>query len=98
MTVGEITAAHVAEYLRLEDGEYTVAQLEAILAAAKQYICAYTGRSEQWIASREDLYAVVMVLAQDMYDNRSLYVTGTQEKNVNRMIWSALGMHSVNLL
>ena len=98
MIVSEITVTEVVTYLRLEEGEYDEDEIRAMLSAAKQYICAYTGRDELWVGSREDLYAVVMVLIQDMHDNRSLYITGTQEKNVNRMIWSALGMHSVNLL
>ena len=98
MMVGEITVADVVDYLRLSDGEYSETELQAMIAAARRYICDYTGRDEAWVDAREDLWAVVMVIVQDMHDNRSLYVTGTQEKNVNRMIWSALNMHSVNLL
>lgn len=96
--VGEITVEDIVDYLRLSDGEYSETELRAMLAAAKKYICEYTGRDELWVGGREDLWPVVMVLIQDMHDNRSMYITGTQEKNVNRMIRSALNMHSINLL
>lgn len=98
MKVKDITVDSVVDYLRLSDGEYDAPELQAMLAAAKRYVCEYTGRDMAWVNDRDDLWAVVMVLVQDLHDNRSLYVTGTQEKNVNRMIWSALSMHSVNLL
>jgi len=36
-----------------------------------------------------------MILCQDMYDNRSMYV---DKNNLNKVVETILGMHSVNLL
>lgn len=43
----------------------------------------------------EDFIIAVYVLCQDMYDNRSMYVDNA---NVNKVVETILGMHSVNLL
>lgn len=42
-----------------------------------------------------DFVIVVYVLVQDMYDNRSLYV---DKNNLNKVVDTILGMHSINLL
>jgi len=38
---------------------------------------------------------VLLVLVQDMWDNRTLYV---DKSNVNKVVDSILGLHAVNLL
>ena len=43
----------------------------------------------------QDVIIVVMILVQDMWDNRTLYV---DESGVNKVVESILGLHSVNLL
>ena len=43
----------------------------------------------------EDFYICVMVLCQDMYDNRAMYVDKT---NLNKVVSSILDMHRTNLL
>lgn len=43
----------------------------------------------------EDFYICVMVLCQDMYDNRAYYVDKT---NLNKVVSSILDMHRTNLL
>jgi len=43
----------------------------------------------------EDFVIVVYVLVQDMYDNRSLYI---DKNNMNKVVETILGMHSINLL
>jgi len=35
-----------------------------MIAAARRYICDYTGRDEAWVDAREDLWAVVMVIVR----------------------------------
>ena len=47
------------------------------------------------IDNYEDFVIVVYILAQDMYDNRTLYI---EKNNLNKVVDTILGMHSVNLL
>jgi hypothetical protein len=93
--VSEITVNNVVEYLRLEDGEYTEAEINNLLSVSKKFIKSYTGLTGEQIDTHEDFYIVVMVLCQDMYDNRSYYV---DKSNLNKVVDTILGMHSVNLL
>jgi hypothetical protein len=95
MKVSEITISDVVEYLRLEDGDYNAIEIENLLNVAKKFIKSYTGLTEEKIDTHEDFYIVVMVLCQDMYDNRSYYV---DKNNLNKVVETILGMHSVNLL
>lgn len=93
--MSEVTVTNVAEYLRLEEGEYSQALLTSLLNTVKEFIKSYTGLTNEQIDEYEDFYIVVMVLCQDMYDNRTMYV---DKNNLNRVVETILGMHSVNLL
>ena len=93
--MSEVTVTNVAEYLRLEEGEYSEALLTSLLNTVKEFIKSYTGLTNEQIDEYEDFYIVVMVLCQDMYDNRSYYV---DKNNLNKVVETILGMHSVNLL
>lgn len=93
--MSEVTVTNVAEYLRLEVGEYSQALLTSLLNTAKEFIKSYTGLTNEQIDKYEDFYIVVMVLCQDMYDNRSYYV---DKNNMNKVVETILGMHSINLL
>lgn len=95
MKVSEITVNDVAEYLRLEQDEYNKIELVNLLSVSKKFIKSYTGLTDEEIDTHEDFYIVVMVLCQDMYDNRSYYV---EKDNLNKVVETILGMHSVNLL
>lgn len=94
--VSEVTAADLAEYLRV--GEVTPFEdgfLKTIIAAATAYMCKYTGLDAEQLDESSDLVIALLVLCQDMYDNRALYVDSA---NVNLTVQSILDMHSVNLL
>lgn len=94
--VSEITYEDVADYLRL--GELTneeINTLNTLIKVAKAYIRQYTGRTEEDLDYYQDFVIVVLVLCQDMYDNRTMYV---DTKNTNKVIESILNMHSINLL
>ena len=93
MVLSEITIVDVAEYLRLDDA--TDPLLPGILNAAKQYIVSYTGQTAAALDDFSDVPIAVMVLCQDMYDNRSMYV---DKNNVNRVVDTILGMYRINLL
>ena len=94
--VSEVTAADLAEYLRV--GEVTESEegfLNTIIGAAKSYMTKYTGLTAEQLDESSDIVIALLVLCQDMYDNRALYVDSA---NVNLAVQSILDMHSVNLL
>lgn len=94
--VSEVTSTDIAEYLRV--GEVTASEdgfLKTIIGAATAYMCKYTGLTAAQLDGSQDFVVVLLVLCQDMYDNRALYVDSS---NVNLAVQSILDMHSVNLL
>lgn len=94
--VSDITAADLAEYLRLVDptvDDYKT--LSSLQGVAETYITQYTGKTLEELDDYQDIVLAVMVLVQDMWDNRSLYV---ETSNVNKVVESILGLHSGNLL
>ena len=94
--VSEVTSSDLAEYLRV--GEVTESEegfLSTIIDAAKSYMRKYTGLTAEQLDESSDLVIALLVLCQDMYDNRALYVDSA---NVNMAVQSILDMHSVNLL
>lgn len=94
--VSEIQVTDLAEYLRLDElTEDETNSLNNMLQVAKSYIMQYTGRTAEEIDTFNDIVIVVFVLVQDMWDNRTLYV---DKSNVNKVVESILGLHSVNLL
>jgi hypothetical protein len=94
MKVSEITYQDIANYIRLtEVSEEEQTFLTNLLNIAKKFIEGYTGVKD--LDLHEDFVIVVYILCQDMYDNRSLYVDKT---NLNKVVETILGMHSVNLL
>ena len=96
LTVSEITAQDVADYLRIcEPTEDDINTLNTLLTVAKVYIGEYTGRTIQDLDNYKDIIIVVLILCQDMWDNRTLYVDSS---NANKVVESILGLHSVNLL
>lgn len=94
--VSEVTSADLAEFLRV--GDVTASEdgfLKTIIGAAIAYMCKYTGLTAAQLDESRDFVFALLVLAEDMYDNRALYVDST---NVNQSVRSILDMHSVNLL
>lgn len=94
--VSDITYQDVADYLRLaEIDNDEINTLNTLINVAKTFISNYTGRTNGELDNYQDFVIVVLVLCQDMWDNRTMYV---ESKNLNNVIESILGMHSVNLL
>lgn len=92
--VSEITAADIADYLRLpEVTEADTNTLNNMLGVATNFIAKYTGQTD--LDDFQDFVIVVFVLCQDMWDNRSLYI---DKSNLNKVVDTILGMHSINLL
>lgn len=94
--VSDISYQDIADYLRLyEVDSDDINTLNTLINVAKAFISNYTGRSSDELDNYQDFVIVVFVLCQDMWDNRTLYV---DSKNLNNVIETILGMHSVNLL
>lgn len=94
--ISQITAQDLADYLRIcEVTEDDLTTLSTLLGVAKDYVSKYTGQTLAKLDTLKDVIIVVFILVQDMYDNRALYVDSA---NVNKVVESILGLHSVNLL
>lgn len=95
--ISEITAQDCAEYIRIDEplDTDTTNLLNNLINIAKTFVCQYTGRTPEECDTFPDFVIVVLILVQDMYDNRTLYV---EKDNLNKVVDCILGMHSVNLL
>lgn len=94
--VSDITAESVAEYLRLDevtDSEKNT--LATLISVAASFIKNYTGLDDAGVDKYPEFVIVVLILCQDMWDNRTMYVDGS---SINTVVENILGMHSVNLL
>ena len=92
--VSEITIQDIAEYIRLDDiGDAEEKQLSTFLTIAKDYIKNYTALED--LDEYADLVLVVLILCQDMYDNRLMYI---DKGNSNKVVQTILDMHTRNNL
>ena len=94
--VSDITAESVAEYLRLDEvTDSEINTLAMLISIATSYIKSYTGLDDADVDKYPEFVIVVLILCQDMWDNRTMYV---DSKDLNNTVQSILAMHSVNLL
>ena len=88
--VSEITTADIANYIRLaEVSDADEKELQTFLAVAKDYVTNYTAIEN--LDEYQDLVIAVLILCQDMYDNRSLYI---DKNNPNKVVQTILDMHT----
>lgn len=103
MRISEIDRETVRRYIRSDDEEPEDDELlDAVLEAAKSYTETYTGLpiqknedQEDYLDKYQDVAIAILVLCQDLHDNRSMYV---EKSNVNRVVASILDMHCRNLV
>lgn len=94
--VSEITYTDIADYIRLDDpNESEINTLNTLINISKNFISNYTGRTAQELDNYQDVVIVVLILCQDMWDNRTLYV---DKSNLNKVVETILNMHCNNLL
>ena len=88
--VSEITTKDIADYIRLDEvsGAEEI-QLQTFLTVAKNYVANYTALED--LDEYADLVIAVLILCQDMYDNRSLYI---DKNNPNKVVQTILDMHT----
>lgn len=92
--VSAITAQDVADFIRLDEVDTdNMNFLNSAIVVAKAFIKSWTGQDN--LDQFQDFVIVVLVLCQDMYDNRALVV---DSDNLNWVVESILGLHQVNLL
>nr|DAG19401.1 MAG TPA: head tail connector [Caudoviricetes sp.]DAH30943.1 MAG TPA: head tail connector [Caudoviricetes sp.]DAQ12001.1 MAG TPA: head tail connector [Caudoviricetes sp.]DAQ62605.1 MAG TPA: head tail connector [Caudoviricetes sp.] len=94
--VSDITADSVSEYLRLDEvSEEEKNTLTMLISVATSFIKSYTGLDDDGVDKYSEFVIVALILCQDMWDNRTMYV---DSKDLNNTVQSILAMHSVNLL
>lgn len=94
--VSDITVKCVADYLRLDEvAESENDTLTMLISIATYFIKSYTGLDDVGVDKYPEFVIVVLILCQDMWDNRTMYV---DSKDLNNTVQSILAMHSVNLL
>lgn len=94
MKISEVTINDLKEYANV-DHDYDDRIFSNILSSSKAYIKSYTGLNEEQIDSKEELTIALMVLCNEMYENRIYTV---ENDKVNKIVNSILDMHSINLL
>ena len=95
-SVSDITANDVADYIRLVDySDDETNTLNNLIGIAKTFIMNYTGHTLEELDNYQDFVIVVLILCQDMWDNRTLYV---DKSNLNKVVETILNMHCNNLL
>lgn len=92
MKASEITPENASDFLKLDD---VPENMEMYIKGAKAYVCSYTSLKEQEFDEYEDITLAILVLIQDMHDNRAMYV---DKSNVNKVVESILDMHRRNLV
>ena len=94
--VSDITADSVSEYLILDEvSEEEKNTLTMLISIATSFIKSYTGLDDACVDKYPEFVIVVLILCQDMWDNRTMYV---DSKDLNNTVQSILAMHSINLL
>lgn len=94
MKISEVTIVDLKNYAKI-DFEEDDKLFSDILTACKMFISGYTGLSTLQLDTKEDVTIVLMVLANEMYDNRAYTV---QNDKLNPVVKTILDMHSINLL
>lgn len=94
--VSDITVDSVADYLRLDEvTDNDKNTLATLISIATSFIRSYTGLDDDGVDKYHEFVIVVLILCQDMWDNRTMYV---DSKDLNNTVQSILAMHSINLL
>lgn len=94
--VSDITEESVADYLRLDEvTDSEINTLTTLISIATSFIKSYTGLDDAGVDKYPEFVIVVLILCQDMWDNRTMYV---DSKDINNTVQSILAMHSVNLV
>lgn len=107
MKPSEITTEFLKDFLRIDDLDEkaeraTIAELEAMQAAAIQFAESYTGlpmlseEGEHCLDNYEDVTLAILALVADMYERRTANLE--RQAYENKTVECILSMHSFNLV
>lgn len=97
MKISEVSIYDLMKYAREDDTTDAdiIKSFETILVSTKSFIKSYTGLTVEELDTKEDLTIALMILSNEMYENR---IYSVQNDKVNKVIYTILNMHSKNLL
>lgn len=96
MKVSELDEVYIAQYLKLDEpDEEDFIFVRTCFEAAKSFVKTQTGLDDERMDEHDDLTIAVLVLIQDMHDNRRMYVDKT---NVNKVVDSIIYQYAENWL
>lgn len=96
MKANELTPEYIADYLKIDDPEENdFRDIEIFRSAVVDYIKNQTGIDDQKLNSSDDLTVAILVLIEDLYDNRRMYV---DNQNMNRVVENIIYQYSENLI
>ena len=95
MKISKLTIEDLKTYCRAEDEENSV--FEIILAACKAFIRGQTGLTDDEMDQYEDLTIAALILASDMYDNRT-YQQKETKVTANLAVKAIIDQYQMNIL
>ena len=96
MKVSEIDEEYLIDYLKLDDpDDEDVRFMMSCFDAARSFVRGQTNLTDERIDMHDDITIAVLVLTQDMYDNRRMYI---DKNNVNKVVDSIIYQHAENWL
>ena len=98
MSISDITAAQVADYLRIDDpSELELSEIQMFMDSAKASIQSMTGLTQEEIDALDDMVHPFFLLVSDQFDNRNGHLDSKQT-TMNQSIMETIRRHSVNYL
>ena len=98
MSISDITAAQVADYLRIDDpSEVELTEINMFMDSAKASIRSMTGLTQDEIDELDDMVHPFFLLISDQFDNRNGHIDSKQT-TMNQSIMETIRRHSVNYL
>lgn len=96
MKLSELTVDYFVSYANLiEPTTADRTYIADLIVSVQSYISNYTGLSSAKLDDIPEMVNAGLVLMQDLYDTRSMYI---DKNNVNVVVESILDMHRRNLL
>lgn len=95
MKLSDVTTEELRTYCKAEDEEEVV--FDIILDACKAFIRGQTGLTDEEIDKYEDLTIAAMILASDMYDNRT-YQQKETKVTANLAVKAIIDQYQMNIL
>lgn len=96
MKLKKVDENFLCDYLKIDEPDlYEKQNVKMAFEAAKEYIKNQTGINDEVLYSKDDLTIAVLVLTEDVYENRRYYVDNA---NMNEVVKNIIYQYSENLL